>query len=391
MERKKRDESLDVFWTRIMSWDGFIAAIDDIEDLTEQEKDQAKEAYRFLSKELNHEFIKELRKKNHPFLQELSNQIAPMKRWVIKFAQFVKSINSSPKFKKLKSNLVSKYYHTLSEIKIMMRFHDGDFITEIYPDVLIEGKRKEADIKIIDLETGQELIVEVSQLESSKKEGIVAKIWGRIRETVRTINSNLSVSVIVHNKIDDGYLDGMLEKIRKIILVVANTKSFQSYSEEHLIDVGISYSNDDEDYLQWCGEKNTSPNQFGEDFISIDEITRLEIKMSREIREQLPQDQPCVLVIYSNVIFGMYDSYQQYLTALEQLIYKYQNLVALVLASDWTSFGESELRTYNDNYFIIDNEHILGGWRYFIWNKNSKFRLPDNVIKKLLESFTIRK
>lgn len=66
MERKKRDESLDVFWTRIMSWDGFIAAIDDIEDLTEQEKDQAKEAYRFLSKELNHEFIKELREKKPP-------------------------------------------------------------------------------------------------------------------------------------------------------------------------------------------------------------------------------------------------------------------------------------------------------------------------------------
>ncbi|MGC9780382.1 MAG: hypothetical protein HZR80_14135 [Candidatus Heimdallarchaeota archaeon] len=166
-----------------------------------------------------------------------------------------------------------------------------------------------------------------------------------------------------------------------------DTKSFRSYSEPNLIDIGISSKSDLPDYLIWCRNKDIDPNSFSEQFINVDERLRLRFKIEKKLERnlQLPVDEPGILVIYSNHIFGILHSFRTYMTALQQMIANYDNIIALV--TDYTMFKESRIIEYEDNFFFLDNRHEFGGWIYLIWNKYSKFKMTKELKDRLIQTF----
>jgi len=388
-DKKFLKEEFNMSWEELMSWDHFIKVTDFIEGLSIEEKELAKEAYRSLKNILGEDFLKDMMYRNHPLLMKISNRIPNARKWVIQFANTLEKIKTSPKFPKLIQNLIHHGDTTLTEIAIIGKFVSNDFNVKIYPDILINSKSKETDI-VINLPIYlKDIFVEVTVLELPTIQKEVEEIWDKIDNTIRGVNFSLFITTVVYNKISNKHLQKILEKIKLIAHDVTSSQIFRFYSEENLLDVGISFSSQSQEYLDWCKTKRIEPNSYSEKFINIDERSRLQLKVNKKLEQvlQLPIDNPGILVIHSNNLFGILGSYKTYMTALQQMIAKYDNIIALILTTDFTSFKDSKTIEYHGNYFFLDNRYVLGGWTYLIWNNYSKFEVTKELKEQLIQTF----
>ena len=390
MLEKKPNETIQEYFKRCYCWDGFIEATRLIDGLTEVEKVQSKKSFNYLRTILGESFINHESRGNDELIQYLTNNTDWNRRYLIDFTNFLISIEKQMKFPNLISNLKTKPSETLCEIKLMNKFQKSGFNVEVYPNLNIGTKIKEADFKLINPQNNEILLVEVSISNQSYRLQKADAIFNKISQTIYTAPNSFHISFafLLHTNIATKLLDQYLQKIEEMVKRVTNASSFEKIEIENHFKLGISSDSKQVDYLEWCKKNKIEPNTMREDFIDDNQIARIEVKIKDEMK-QLPKDNMSLLIIQNDFIFYSSQNLKKTITDLQQILFEKTNIIALIITSNITmAFGENSTMEYQDNFFIQDNRTGFGGWYLIIWNHFCDYEISEITKEKIIRTFT---
>ncbi|MFW9924926.1 MAG: hypothetical protein ACFFDW_16745, partial [Candidatus Thorarchaeota archaeon] len=369
---ERNPERIEELLKRLYSWDGIITATKSIDGLNKEEIIQSKSSLLFFRRILGENFISPNNRENELVIL-LSANIDHEKRYLIDLADFLSTIEAQVKFLRLISNLKAKSSETLVEIKLMNKFQKGGFNIEIYPEAYVHSKLKEADIKIVNTETKEEIIGEISVLNQNYRQKQAGEIFNRISEAIHNASNSYEISFafLLHTNIAKKPLKNYLNTITEMVKRVSTNGNFEKLEIENHFKLGISMNQKSPEYLNWCKKNKIEPNAIREDYIDENEIVRIEIKINEEMK-QLPITEKCLLMINSEHFFFRSMNLKQTITDLQQMIFDKSNIIALIISSNYSlAFNQNKIKKIQDTYLIQDNRSRFGGWYLIIWNSYS--------------------
>jgi hypothetical protein len=142
-----------------------ISNVDDIGDLTSDEKQKAKSAI-LLLKDLFSQDLIDLIDEDHPIVQNLSINLAPWtRRWLISLAEAIQILSNQINGSKITSMLRNKnrYRETLLHLCIGKCLVDSNFCLEFIGE---KGNKPTPDWKITDLVTNEQFMLELTEISS---------------------------------------------------------------------------------------------------------------------------------------------------------------------------------------------------------------------------------
>jgi hypothetical protein len=153
-----------------VNWEKLILHCDTLHDLTKNEREAAKDAFRFLKAELGDRFLIEASKEKHPFvdiphdrsilssgtkysyLGTITNGAPWTRKWMTWLADALKKIkyqnNYSSLLKRIKDK--SRYIEALSVLDIAYKLASIGFALSIDPEIDIRGKTRKPDMRLTD-------------------------------------------------------------------------------------------------------------------------------------------------------------------------------------------------------------------------------------------------
>lgn len=72
---------------------------------------------------------------------------------------------------------------------------------------------------------------------------------------------------------------------------------------------------------------------------------------------------------------------------LEEIVWTFPNLIALIVGRYGTSLEEVGKIDYNGNHYIIDDNYPFDGSYIIIWNKHSVNKIKSNSKSKIIRAF----
>lgn len=176
------------------NWDLYIQQCDTIK-LTEDQRQRSKDSFRYLQKTLGTGFLRRAFNERHPiFIWYFCNSAPPARLGLIRFVESLRAFETVPKFnaiiKRIKRRLkriedFQDITEAMAVVEIASRFLEAGFDVELEPAIqmksgLGDGRTKNPDFKIVDRETGQPIIVEVSRMMASDNQRLTSAIYQRV-------------------------------------------------------------------------------------------------------------------------------------------------------------------------------------------------------------------
>lgn len=387
-------------------WDNFVAQIDDI-NLSEEDKNRARNAIRYLEKTLGKHFFSDIIQSGHPLLSQYFINSANLARiQLIDFAESLQALEKSPNFHTViaKIKKATKFSEGSTILETAYRFHKAGF--SIAFDEIVsftdgaELKTKKPDIKIVNDRSKEEIYVEVSEAGKSQSEIDNSQTYDYIYRFVHhIIFSDPELMdfvnpkhILLHVKI----LRAMSKKelieagliIESLVERVRNTEEFQEMFVENMIEIAASPSHDHSKAEAWAKERNIT-NFVENCFFHPNELGRVLNRLEEEL-EQLPLDKPGIVVLWNNANLLFYLHNIKEIT--KKIAYKttpHSHVYGVVLNYD---IGWSE----SENSFVEIEDHLLvsntgrdliNRNTVFVRNKTFNLAITDATEEKLLKSF----
>jgi hypothetical protein len=330
------------------NWDEHIRACDAVGGMTDDEKEKTRRALQYLRGELGEKFLRRAFIKGHPIVGPVLNATRRDRLWFVELAETLEELREAEgfpevfrRFKKPEDSIEAE-----SVLSTAFRFKKAGFSIAFDPRVTVtrqDGQRrqKRPDLKLVNGETGEEVIVEVSALERSDAHRKAFDISGVTMPLLNVLRpANLMIYMEMKEGFDDSYAAEAVRLLTEAAGEVARTGEFRAVVNERMV-AGIAPEDNDEQLRRWAEGQGVSPWFTGPPIYS-DEISRARTKI-RDKLAQLPEDGPGLIVIPAtpSMLFNFYDP-RLILGVLREEVSRYPRLWAVVLLHNYVGGPQRE-------------------------------------------------
>jgi hypothetical protein len=296
-------------------WDELTRSCDAVSGMTDEEKEKTRKAFRYLRGVLGEKFLRSAFIKGHPIVGSVLNATRRDRLWFVELAEALEGLREEEgfpevfrRFKKPEDSVEAE-----SVLSTALRFKKVGFTVTFDPRVTVtrqDGLRrqKRPDLRLVNGETGEEVIVEVSILKRSDAHREAFDLSGFAITVLNMLEpAKLTICMKMKEGFDDTY--AAAEAVRLLTEAadeVARTGEFRAVVNERMA-VGIAPEDNDEQLRQWAEGQGVSSGFTGPPIYS-DEISRARMKI-RDKLAQLPEDRPGLIVIPAtgSMLFNFYD------------------------------------------------------------------------------------
>lgn len=319
------------------SWDKYIQQVDLIQ-LSDLDRQKVKDALSYLRSILGEGFLRRAEEERNPiYLWFFVNVAPPARLALIRFVDALTALEGTRNFqsavrdikRRLKTQEdLERLTEKLSMVHVAHKFLLGGFTVEFDPVISVVGgsgraSLKKPDLRIVDPENGQEIIVEVSRMKASDSQQLISRTfniiwWVLIDEGMHgdpesfkdiTNSRHILPYAVIHRGIEDDELKGIVEQIRKLIADARAGVEFGELIMPGTIEVGIASYDNHPLAKEWAAGRGLKENDLvvGAS-IQSDEIARAKRKLRTELA-QIPSEHPGIVMLESkeNLLFFVYD------------------------------------------------------------------------------------
>ncbi|MHB8232914.1 MAG: hypothetical protein ACYDDB_08440 [bacterium] len=340
-------------------WKKLSQQCDSLGELTSIEKDKAKSAFLFLENELGENFLKDVLNNGfHPIYWYITNQAPWTRRWITYFAEMLNEVRNKKGYDSLFNRIKNKnqFSEGFSVLENAYKFSKAGLDVSFDPEIQVYDKIKKPDLKLINRSNQEELFVEISYL----YESVQAK---EIEETSRPILMclmkfhSISFSVRIYKIISKIHLNDIVNELEKKIEKSLKENIFQELIEENIIEIGIAPKIKEPLLENWAIQRGLKIGDIIGPPYNNDEVFRIKQKIANE-QQQLPQNYLNILIIGNNQFQFIPDFDYEYMrNELEETIYKYPQLLFVVIANEYTIMGECEYKSFMGDDYIYIKRH----------------------------------
>lgn len=291
-----------------LNWNKYIAYCDVMAGLTSVERKDAKESLECLrglygENFLHRAFNQRERKHPHPLVQLIMQQAPWSRFWLIRFAKALRAVEGAENFKGLLKRVkdAEKFAEGESVLEAAFQLYSAGFKVSFDPEVPVTDRdgnqsMKKPDLKVVDRETGEEVIVEVSLLTRSAgwrrseeiTSFIIPLLFGHLSPARLTMYARMS------ENFDETRVEETVAELKALIEEVKSTGEFRALVND-CIEAGIAPQDREEPLKHWAAERGVEPGIAGPPVYS-NEMARAVMKI-RDKLAQLPDDLPGIIVI----------------------------------------------------------------------------------------------
>jgi hypothetical protein len=328
-------------------WDKLILSCDDVRGMTDEEKERARQAIGYLRQILREGFLRRAIAKGHPIRGLVLNTTRSTRLWFIYMAEALKELSEADGFRRVfkKFKEPDESVEAESVLNVAFRLKRAGFNITFEPQVTVtqqsgQRKQKHPDLRIVDNETGEEVIVEVSILERSATHREAFDISHFFIPLFNEVEpAKFTVDVELKEGFDDDHVGEAVRLLREVADEVERTGEFKTLVNERMT-AGIAPTGNEEQLRQWGKEHGISQGVAGPSIWS-DEISRARMKI-RDKLAQLPEDRPGVIVIPTtgSMMFNFYDPLL-IVGVLQEEVSRYPRLWGVVLLHDYVGGAQA--------------------------------------------------
>ena len=319
------------------SWNKYIQQVDLIE-LSDLDRRRTKDALVYLRGILGEGFLRRAEAERNPiYLRFFVNAAPPARLALIRFVDSLTALEGTRNFRSalrdIKRRLktpddLERLTEKLSMVQVAHKFLMGGFDVEFDPVINVVGVSgrtapKKPDLRIVDRENAQEIIVEVSRMKASDHQQLISRTfkaiwWLLIDEGMHsdpesfkdiTRSRHILPYAVIHRGIEDEELKGIVEQIRKLIADARAGVEFGELTMPDTIEVGVASYDSHPLAKEWAASRGLKENDLvlGAS-IQSDEIARAKRKLRTEL-EQIPHEKPGIIMLEArdNLLFLIYD------------------------------------------------------------------------------------
>ncbi len=394
-----------------VSWDKYYEQLDLIE-LTEADRGRAQRSISYLRILLGEDFLHIARLQGNPILPWFLMNAAPRARLsLISFAEALEVLKSSNKFNDLVARIkdARRVEEALTVLDAAHKFLSAGLSVCFDPDVMVADKHgvmkpKMPDLKLTDGETGEEIFVEVSRLNTGAKQNQLRRthdvIWHVVHAAVNTdsgvwedlTNPKYVLPYVrIERGLDDDELRSVAGKVEEVIREVITTNEYRERSFGDMLEMAVSPAHDHSRAKVWAAARKMrdwveSPP------IPFNEINRAKGKIFVELH-QLPDDRPGIVLIPAvsgNLLFFVCDV-RAIISELEKEVSRHPKLLCAVVSHSFTDSGKAEQFAATRGQHVICSrrgEDMSTEQTVMIYNGSCVMPVAASTAAKIRRAFT---
>lgn len=304
--------------------------------MDDDERRRTEDSLRYLRLALGEDYLRRADGRDNPMLLwYFTDWSDGIRLSMIRLSEALKALEGAPGYKAILKRIkkpvtLDEMLEGKSVIEVAYKFFQSGFFIEFEPRVSVMDYRgvaspKYPDIKIVDRETGEEIIVEVSRMMPSAHQNLTSHTYHVIHHVLvfesmqcdpeARKNPTCPRHILPYAKIlkgiEDGELKVIVEQIRKLVEQVRASGEFGELIIPDTIEVGIASYHDHVRAREWVADRGMREHDLVEGAnILRDEISRAKRKLREKITEQLPNDKPGIVVLTpanENVVLFVYE------------------------------------------------------------------------------------
>lgn len=373
-----------------MDWEKLIKHSETLDGLTELEKEKAKRAFRLLNNEFGDDFLRNAFANHHPIVQYIMNLAPWTRKWIIWLAESINELRNQEGYPNLLDRLKNKekFGEGLSVLEIGHKFSKAGFNISIDPVVKVSGREKIPDLKLADKDTKEELFAEVSILGESRVARDAFQTMERITGPLWRSVPFVRYCGRIHKTLSERHLDHIVKQIEEIAEKVKRENIFQELVVEDVIEIGIATESEKLFLEKWAEERGLKVGEFSGPSFDVDEISRTKRKVENK-QKQLPHDHPNILIIKNSSLFIHAQDIRKTIGELEEAVYEYPHLLAVVVAGGYLGGHEEKVITMKDQHVFIKKTKagLLVEQYIILFNQFCEFKISPSTITKMYNSF----
>lgn len=399
-------------------WDKYIQCWNQSE-LGDADRQRTNDALGYLRSVLGEGYLRRADRQRNPMLFWYFTDWSDGARLsMCRFAEALRALEGSTDYKAILKRVrrpknLDELLEGRSVVEVAYKFFRAGFsIEEFEPRVSVTnhcgvGAPKNPDIKIVDRETGEEIIVEVSRMKPSDHQNLIDRTYEVIWHVLvhegmhcdpEALKNILSPRYIlpyakIHRGIKEGELKDIVEQIRTLVGQVRASGQFGELIIPDTIEVGIASYDDHDRAVEWAASRGIREHDLVEGpNILTDEIARAKVKL-RDKLKQLPDDRPGIVVLTpenENIILFVTDIVQ--LAAdLAEVASEYPKLLRVVMFHTFDD-GKDESWSVNlgpHTFTRLIRSDGAAERSLTIRNQACKYPLPAETLKKADAAFAV--
>jgi hypothetical protein len=369
----------------IYNWDIVANHFFGIKGITEEQKELVRNAFLFLKIEFGENYLKEI-EPIHPMDFHINNYVLVSRLWFVDLAENIKRLKPSINYKALHRRLrdPKKFPEAFSVLEIAIKFLKTGFMIEFDPQVKVNGKPKEPDLKIINPHSDESFYCEVSVLNTSVVEQNAMKTeLGLFNEII--FSSPLGFAGKVERILTEDEIKETSNKIIELRNKVEKT-GFGELVIKNIITLGLASEENTKKLMNWAEEHNCEVGNFEQPYYESNELQRMKTKIN-EKRKQMPYDKPNLIMIYDNDFFYRCGDPFYVINELEKWLAKYNNVAGVVLRGKVMATIEPLIAKIKQHTYIQKYQYDNYAEQYLIiWNVNSERKFNDESNKSIIDS-----
>lgn len=395
-----------------VDWDKYIQHINEIDELTDGQKERAKQAIQHLRRPevLGERFLAHARSENHPFYDYITG-ITPWTqkmKWLTRFAEACESFQGAAGFSESVRDVILKVGRKFAEresvLEIAYKLHNVGFGLSFDPKATVLKRRGFTgrllpfqtipDLMAVDNESGEEIFIEVSALTWGDLKERASRTYHKIFNLVThgaLFRGELFPRVRINRILTQEELQDVIARIKEAINDARSSNEFRELIIEGTIEMCLAPRHERDRADRWAADRSIKDIPVeGPSYVPYDPI-RLKNMIRKEQGDQLPKDKPGMVIItadWSLLFFSK--GYGEIISPLEEILNECPNLIGVVVSHTYQS-DEIEFVISDGPHTIIKRTTSVGLIEETIisFNVASKFQVSNSTIEKVRKAFIV--
>ncbi len=379
---------------QFLEWNYQIEALEQINGLEPQEKQDAKRAILYLQRVLGDDFLRrssvdEPFVARHPLLRTLANFAPSSRRAITRFASQLRILESSKNLCNVIARLhdLTQFDHDALLIKMASRLVAEGLRAQFEPTMEVKNNQKQPDLRLEEPVTGETVFVEVTTQVASQREREITETNTAVFTAVFGTRYDACLSGRWESMPSKEALDSILNKIDNAKARAINERTVVTVQEDGILEMALCHRDQANLLDLWSMERDLSGNGLiGPTMISNDTV-----RIKRKIRDeqvQLPEATANVLVMLTPDVFFRAGGLGRVAREVDEGVFKYEQVHLVILHGEYVGEPEGpsacEVEEHRYSRRIVDGfaEHDL-----VLVNRHSQRKLSDSLFSIFLRSF----
>lgn len=318
-------------------WNDHASRVKYIEGLTDYEKVKAEDALVFLGKRLGDGFLRHPDDQNnqvsgHPLSWLLINVVPWTRRYLIRLADNVRTVDGAENLKKLLADLkdADLFEHNSLVLDCAAKLSREGFEACFEPTRTVGNNEKQPDVRVTNSTTGEVVFLEIATTCVSSQERRSREDSSALSLRLMRADAGLRWCGRLRKSLAPQHWDEVLKKVESALRSAGLENRFATVVEEGVIELAICPEEQSAVLEAWAAEHGMQPGTVMGPPIPANHVERLRKKIANE-QEQLPLNAANALLIQNTDIFFFTKDIRALISALEEDVYRYPHLAMVII------------------------------------------------------------